>query len=83
MVETSLGQSIIWLNTIIPKHFGDCKFDLEIVPGEDDEWLLNLIIHGSFPVVDFRARRHAICAEIRKAGHKSLHNIICIFQRHS
>jgi hypothetical protein len=82
MPEISLGQSIIWLNTIVPKHFGDCKFDLEFALGDEDDWLLNLIIHGTFSVAEFRTRRHAICAEIRNAGHKNLYDIICIFQRH-
>jgi hypothetical protein len=77
-----ISDSIVWLKTIVPKHFGDSKFDLEFIPGEEEnDWLLALVIYGSFSVLEFRSRRHAICNEIRDAGHKIIYDMFCVFQR--
>jgi hypothetical protein len=76
-------NSIAWLKTIIPKYFGNSQFRIEPLAGEDgkDE-MLGLIIYGSFPIMEFRNKRHAICKEIEDSGHQKLYKVLSIFQRH-
>lgn len=72
-------NDIKWLISVIPKYFGDCKYELEL--WTIDENSLNLRIYGDIIPSEFRRLRRAICEEILEKGYNKLYELICVFQR--
>jgi hypothetical protein len=82
ILEHRLQEGVTWLQTAAPKFFPGANFEIDILPSEDDESnLIALRVYSSFPVREFRKRRHLICEAMLEAGYKHLYEMIIIFQR--
>lgn len=77
-----LQQSIAWLFTAVSNFFPGADYEIELLPGENEEEnLLALRVYGSLSTSVFRERRHALCKSMIESGHSNLYEVISIFQR--
>ena len=80
--EKNLEESIKWLKNVTHDYFPGSNLKIELLPGEENEDdLLSLEVHGSFPVREFRERSHRLCNAMIEAGHRSLYLLLGIYQR--
>jgi len=77
----SLQEGINWLQTAIPTFFPGADFEIEIIPGEEEEDILGVRVYGSLSTPVFREIRHALCKAMKQAGHRKLYEVVSIFQR--
>ena len=82
VVEHDLVDGVAWLQATTPRFFDGADFEIELLPADDEEDnLLSLKVYGWFNSSEFRKRRHGMCEAMLLADHRSLYEVISIFQR--
>jgi hypothetical protein len=82
VAERGLTAGVAWLQTVTPCLFDGADFEIELLPAEDgEERLLALKVYAAFNPPEFRRRRHRVCEAMLAADHRSLYEVISIFQR--
>ncbi len=82
VVERGLTDSVAWLQASTPRFFDGTDFEIDLLPAEDgEENLLALKVYGAFSSSEFRNRRHRICEAMLAGNHRTLYEVISIFQR--
>jgi len=80
--ERGLTDAVAWLRTATPHFFSGADFEVDLLPAEEGEDnLLGLRVFGAFDSSEFRERRHGLCKAMLAAGHRTLYDVISVFQR--
>jgi hypothetical protein len=82
-VSHDLLESLRWLKTAVPQFFVGADFEIDLLQAQEDDEddMISLRVYAAFEMSEFRENRHRICRAMLDAGHKSLSEVISIFQR--